>query len=318
MEKIIRAIKEHSTFYIFGHVDPDGDCIGSQLALSLFLEQMGKKTYLYSKGKFDRLEIKHFQSRFAETFAPADKDGAVIILDCSTPERTGFENEGIEKFSTIVIDHHSSGEVFGDFRCVDPKASACTMLILDLIEAMGEKPSKEVAELLMLGLCTDTGFFKHLTETGAPAFVAAAKLTSYGASTNKIYFDVNGNKKAATLKLISQALDRATLYLDGKLIITYETLEDYEVIPRECRDIDTVYPLLLATEGVQVAASVKEDDPAKVTVGLRTRCDNIDLGAAAALLGGGGHKKAAGFKVMNSNAEAVVKLLVEHFSKILV
>ena len=111
MEKIIQAIKEHSTFYIFGHVDPDGDCIGSQLALALFLEQMGKKSFLYSKGKFDRLEIKRFQSRFAETFAPDDKEGAVIIVDCSTPERTGFEKEGIDKFPTIVIDHHSSGEV---------------------------------------------------------------------------------------------------------------------------------------------------------------------------------------------------------------
>ena len=318
MEKIIQAIKEHETFYIFGHIDPDGDCIGSQLALARFLNQIGKKPYLYSKGKFERQEIKHFQSRFADTFTPADKDGLVIIVDCSTPERTGFENEGINKFPTIVIDHHSSGEVFGDFRHVKPQASACTMLILDLIEAMGEKPSKEVAELLMLGLCTDTGFFKHLTETGAPAFEAAARLTSYGASPNKIYFDINGNKKADTLKLISQALERAKTYLGGKLIITYETLDDYAEIPRECRDIDTVYPLLLATKGVLVAASVKEDDPDKVTVGLRTRCDNIDLGAAAALLGGGGHKKAAGFKVMNSNAEAVVKLLVEHFEKILV
>ena len=100
-------------------------------------------------------------------------------------------------------------------------------------------------------------------------------------------------------------------------MMTYETLEDYAVIPRECRDIDTVYMLLLATEGVKVVASVKEDDSNKVTVGLRTRCEDIDLGAAAAQLGGGGHKKAAGCKIMNSNAEAVVKLLVDHFSKIL-
>ena len=317
MEKIIRQIKEHSTFYIFGHTDPDGDCIGNQLALAMFLNQLGKKTYVYSKGKFERQEIKRFQSQFAETFAPADKDGVVVIVDCSTPDRTGFEEKELEGFTTIVIDHHSSGLPFGDFRCVRPKAAACTILILELIEAMGKEPSREIAELLMLGLCTDTGFFKHLTETGAAAFEAAAKLTACGASPNKLYFDINGNKKAATLKITSRLLDRATLYLGGRLIITWETLEDYEEIPRECRDIDTVYMLLLATEGVQVAASVKEDAPGKVTVGLRTRCDGIDLGTAAAQLGGGGHKKAAGCKIMNSNAEAVVKLLVEHFSKIL-
>lgn len=317
MEKIIQQIKEHSTFYIFGHTDPDGDCVGSQLALAMFLNQLGKKAYVYSKGRFERLEIQRFESQFADTFAPVDKDGVVIIVDCSTPERTGFEAEGLDKFPAIVIDHHSSGDEFGGFRYVKPQASSCTMLILDLIEAMGEKPSKETAYLLMLGLCTDTGFFKHLTETGSDAFAAAAKLTAYGASPNKLYYDINGNKKAATLKLISKDLERAKLYLGGKLIITWETREDFKTIPRECRDIDTVYLLLLATEGVKVAASVKEDGDGKVTVGLRTRCEDIDLGKAAAQLGGGGHKKAAGCKVYNSNAEQVVKLLVEHFSKIL-
>ena len=317
MEKIIRQIKEHSTFYIFGHTDPDGDCVGSQIALAMFLNQLGKKAYVYSKGRFERLEIQRFESQFSNTFAPMDKDGVIIIVDCSTPERTGFENEGLDKFPTIVIDHHSSGEEFGDFRYVKPQAPSCTMLILDLIETMGEKPSEEIAYLLMLGLCTDTGFFKHLTETGSEAFVTAAKLTAYGASPNKLYYDINGNKKADTLKLISKDLERATLYLDGKLIITWETLEDFKTIPRECRDIDTVYLLLLATEGVKVAASVKEDGDGKVTVGLRTRCEEIDLGKAAAQLGGGGHKKAAGCKIYDSNAEQVVKLLVEHFSKIL-
>ncbi|MBQ3319035.1 MAG: bifunctional oligoribonuclease/PAP phosphatase NrnA [Spirochaetia bacterium] len=318
MEKIIQEIKKHSTFYIFGHTDPDGDCVGSQLGLALFLKQLGKKAFVYSKGKFERLEIQRFRSQFSETFAPCDKDGVVIIVDCSTPDRTGFENEGLDRFPVIVIDHHSSGTEFGDFRHVVPQASSCTMPILDLIEAMGEKPSKEVAELLMLGLCTDTGFFIHLTETGAKAFRTAAKLSDLGASTNRIYYDVNGNKKADTLKLISQSLGRATRYLDGRLMITWETLDDYRTTPRECRDIDTVYMLLLATEGVQVVASVKEDSKDKVSVGLRTRCDNIDLGAAAAMLGGGGHKKAAGCKIMNSSAKAVVELLVEHFSKILV
>jgi len=318
MEKIIQAIKKYDTFHIFGHTDPDGDCVGSQMGLALFLEQLGKKVFLYSKGKFARLEVQPYKEYFHSDFLPGDKKGAIIIVDCSTPDRTGFEDSQMALFPTIVIDHHSSGKVFGDLRYVDPNASACTMLILKLIEAMGQEPSKEVADLLMLGLCTDTGFFKHLTETGASAFQAAAKLTACGASTNRVYYGINSNKKAGTLKLISRALDRATQYLGGKLIITWETLDDYKDIPLECRDIDTVYPLLLATQGVQVAASVKEDDPGVTSVGLRTRCDNIDLGAAAAELGGGGHKKAAGFKVMNSNAQAVVKLLVEHFSKILI
>ncbi len=318
MERIIQQIQKSSTFYIFGHIDPDGDCVGSQLALALFLNQLGKKTFLYSKGKFERREIKKFQNHFEETFVPVDKDGVVIIVDCSTPERTGFSDEHLDDFITIVIDHHSSGEAFGDLRYVKPQASSCTTLILNLIEALGKKPTKEIAELLMLGLCTDTGFFRHLTETGAPAFEAAAKLTAAGASPNKIYFDINGNKNAATLQLISQSLARATPFLGGKLLITWETLEDYQHISRDCRDIDTVYMMLLATEGVQVVASVKEDTPDKVTVGLRTRCEDIDLGKAAAQLGGGGHRKAAGCKVMNSDADHVVKLLVELFSKILV
>ena len=118
MERIIQQIQKSSTFYIFGHIDPDGDCVGSQLALALFLNQLGKKTFLYSKGKFERREIKKFQNHFEETFVPVDKDGVVIIVDCSTPERTGFEDEHLDDFITIVIDHHSSGEAFGDLGVV--------------------------------------------------------------------------------------------------------------------------------------------------------------------------------------------------------
>jgi len=318
MEEIVKQIKEHDTFYIFGHIDPDGDCIGSQLGLATFLNRIGKKAYIFSKGKFERQEIKRFQSRFSDTFEPDDKNGMVVIVDCSTPDRTGFFDNNILPLKSIVIDHHSSGDNFGDYRYVEPHASACTMLILKLIETMGEKTAKEEAELLMLGLCTDTGFFKHLTETGASAFETAAKLTEYGAAPNKIYFDINGNKKPETLRIISKALSRAEMYLDGKLVITYDTLADYENIPRECRDIDTVYMLLLATEGVEVVAAIKEDTQEKTTVGLRTRSESIDLGMAAAAFGGGGHKKAAGFKVMNANAQAVIKLLVEYFSKTLI
>ena len=318
MEEIVRQIKEHDTFYIFGHIDPDGDCIGSQLGLATFLNRIGKKAHVFSKGKFERQEIKKFQSQFSDAFEPDDRNGIIVIIDCSAPDRTGFFDNTSLPLESIVIDHHSSGNDFGNYRYVQPQVSACTMLILKLIETMGEKPTKEEAELLMLGLCTDTGFFRHLTETGAPAFETAAKLTAYGAAPNKIYFDINGNKKPETLRIISQALSRATMYLGGKLVITYDTLSDYENIPRECRDIDTVYMLLLATEGVEVVAAVKEDTSEKTTVGLRTRSESIDLGKAAAAFGGGGHRKAAGFKVMNADAQAVIKLLVEYFSKILV
>ncbi|MCQ2603824.1 MAG: bifunctional oligoribonuclease/PAP phosphatase NrnA [Spirochaetia bacterium] len=317
MKDIADQIKKNKNFYIFGHMDPDGDCIGSQLGLGLFLKRIGKNVRLFSQGKFDRVEIKRFEPLFHSEFVPFDvpkNDATAIIVDCSTPDRTGIFADSITGYKTIIIDHHSSGTDFGDLRYVDPDASSNTMLILQLIDELGEKPTKEEAELLMLGLCTDTGFFRHLTSGGYRAFETAARLTQAGASPNKIYFDINGNRTLDSRYQMAKSLGRVTPYFDGKLLITYETMEDYIAVSPQARDIDTIYMLLLGTENVKAVANIKEDN-GSVTVGLRTREEDIDLGKLAGEFNGGGHKKAAGFKA-DGTIEEIRNQLVEKFHAI--
>lgn len=318
MKEIIKQIEKYNIFYIFGHIDPDGDCIGSQLALEMFLKRIGKKAKSFSDGRFGRAEIKPFEKRFEKIFSPFEEennDAAAIIVDCSTPDRTGKFTEVIPKYETIVIDHHSSGSRFGSFRYIDASAASSTMLILKLIKEMGLSPSKEEAEFLLLGLCTDTAFFKHLTETGSDAFIAAAEFTKAGASPNKIYFDINGNKKLDSIYLTAKILGRTASYFGGKLLITYETLKDYENIPYECRDIDTIYILLLETENAKIIADIKEENETEISVGLRTR-SCIDVGKIAKMFGGGGHQKASGFKV-EGTIEEIRNKLIEAFTPLL-
>lgn len=321
MEEIIRQINSHECFYIFGHTDPDGDCVGSQLATGLFLRRLGKRVKLFAEGPFTRQEIKRFESFFETEFSPFEDEngkGMVIITDCSTPDRIGRFRDCISGYKAIIIDHHSSGSDFGDFRHVRPNAASNTLLIYNLIKEMGAEPTAEEAEILFLGLCTDTGFFKHLTTIGGEAaFTVAAELVRKGVSPNKVFFDINGNRKFDTMTHTARAISRLRRYYGDRLLITFDTMKDFEEIPKECRNIDLVYQLALSTENVRVIAAVKEENPEKITVGLRTRDENIDLGKFCAGFGGGGHRKAAGFMVQNSTVEAVIESIVEGFRPVL-
>jgi len=317
MKEIIRQINDHECFYIFGHTDPDGDCIGSQLATGMFLRRLGKRVKLFSEGGFTRQDIKKYESFLETEFVPfEDENGKamIIITDCSTPDRIGKFRDCIAGYKSIIIDHHSSGSEFGDFRFIRPDSASNTLLIYNLMKEMGIKPTLEEAEILFLGICTDTGFFKHLTTISAAAtFKAASELAELGVSPNKTFFEINGNRKFDSMTHTARSLSRLRRYYGDRLLITYDLMEDFEEIPKECRNIDLVYMLALSTENVKVIAAVKQENPEKITVGLRTRDENIDLGKFCAQFGGGGHRKAAGFMVPGGSVEDVIDMIVEGF-----
>ena len=164
--ELLDFIDRHGPFYIIGHKEPDGDCIGSQLALASFLRRNGKNAYLCSAGPFSRTEIMPYESRFlieAPPERPSER-AAAIILDCSSLKRIGSVAETLPKVPIAFIDHHAAGTATGDAIYIDDRAPSVTAMILLLIEAMGGIPTKEEAEYLFFGLGTDTGFFRHLDE----------------------------------------------------------------------------------------------------------------------------------------------------------
>ncbi len=307
--ELIDFIERHQTFYVIGHKEPDGDCIGSQLALGSFLKRSGKGVHLCSAGPFTRTEILPYETRFLPE-APPERESeraAAIVLDCSSLGRIGDIARTLPPVQIAFIDHHAAGEARGEVVYIDDRAPAVTLMVLALIEAMGGKPTKEEAELLLFGLCTDTGFFRHLDENGSESLAAASKLVAAGASPKRVFHLMNGGKSLFSRKLLGDILARTEPRYDGALLISFVTLDDQQRYGLASRDSDMLYQLLLSVAGCEAAMVIRQESETECTVGLRAR-ERVDVASIAAAFGGGGHRLAAGLLIRGSLDEVREKL----------
>jgi phosphoesterase RecJ-like protein len=310
-------IDNHEKFLLFGHVEPDGDCVASQLVLSSFLQRRGKQVTVFSEGPFDRPEIKPYESRFRNRVeAPDLEGGSAIILDCSTADRIGIMSRAIEDLPVLVIDHHASGEAFGDVRWVVPSAPSVTYLIQRLIEDSPDRPTEEEAQMLLFGLARDTGFFRHVAEKNGFVFQAVARLVDIGASPRRVYRMIHSGWELAKAKLLALSIQRVERFFEGRALVTCQTLEDLRSLgSTAARGSDEVYRILQAVEDVEVVAFIQEEEKGRCSVGLRSN-GSCDVGNLAGSMGGGGHTLAAGYTVPGSIAatrdnllEALIPLL---------
>ncbi|MDR0707117.1 MAG: bifunctional oligoribonuclease/PAP phosphatase NrnA [Treponema sp.] len=297
-QELLDFIRKHKKFIITGHKEPDGDCVGSQLAMASVLKRLGKEVVVCSAGPFRRGEISAYQDRFADAVRDEDRLGAaVVIMDCSTVNRTGDLKERIEGLPTAIVDHHEGGNHRASSQenpvFIDPSAPSVTFLILALIESLGLAPTEEEAKLLFLGLCTDTGFFRHVDSTGYETFAYASRLIKAGANPKETFRFINGGKSFASRRFLGVLLAGSRQYFDGKLILATEEYHESRRFGLENRDSDTLYRLLQTVDGVEVAMFIRQETPVSCSVGLRS-LDKIDVSAIAAAFGGGGHKNAAG------------------------
>jgi bifunctional oligoribonuclease and PAP phosphatase NrnA len=311
--ELLDFIDRHGPFYVIGHKEPDGDCIGSQLALASFLRRTGREAYLLSAGPFTRTEIMQYEGRFSHV-APPEKPSeraAAIVLDCSSIHRIGDVAETLPKVPVAFIDHHAAGNASGDVAFIDDSAPSVTLMVLRLIEAMGGSPTKEEAEFLLFGLGTDTGFFRHLDEGSEDSFRDAARLVAAGASPKRIYGLMYGGKSLASRKLMGEILARTETLYGGSLLVSFLTLQDKQRFGDASRDSDMLYQLLMGVAGCEAAMIIRQENEAECTVGLRAR-ERIDVGSIAASFGGGGHRLAAGL-LMRGDLEEVKAKLCEAF-----
>jgi phosphoesterase RecJ-like protein len=301
--RLLDFIKNGRTFLIAGHKEPDGDCVGSQLALALALGRLGKKCIPCSAGPFKRTEILKWKDRFASRVSDAEREGArVIIVDCGSSERCGDLAPFLEGLPLAVIDHHASFEGEADSPSefekgavlfLDVKAPSVTLMVFSLIEALGLSPTPEEAGLLFFGLCTDTGFFRHIGPGGEETFNRAAALAAAGANPKETYHAIHSGKSLGSRNLMGIVLARAKSYYSGKLVLSWEEYEETRQYGGEGRDSDAVYQMLMSVGGVEAVAVLRQETPDLCALGLRSR-DDLDVAQIARLFGGGGHKNAAG------------------------
>ncbi len=320
VQEIRDFIENHNFFFIIGHKEPDGDCITSCLGLAAILDYFGKPYQLLSAGPFKRNEVIRWQEKFSDTMEFQDeserKSTGLFIADCSEIIRLGDIDGDLKGFDTFVIDHHKTSELGDEIKgYVNADAPACAFLVQLFYEALiGPVPS-ELAKILFFGICTDTGFFRFLTDNSAEVFAAVSRLVADGADPRTTYREINSGKPYSTRKLLGVLLGRAERYLDGRLVVTYETLEDTKKWGLEGRDSDSLYQLMLSAKGVEAVVFLRQDTTTTCTGGFRSQ-DKIDVSAVAAKFGGGGHKNASGMSC-NGKVETLIPQIVKEFARVM-
>lgn len=315
-DRLIRTIEENQVFCLLSHSEPDGDSLGSQLALGSFLSRIGKTPYLYSPGPFGRPEIASLEHRFARTIPDEvlAEEPVIVILDCSTLDRVGGLAEDIDGHGpVIVIDHHTAGNPFGDIRYIDTAAPSVTLLVQILIEQLGYTVDRTEAEWILFGFCTDTGFFRHLDTTDAGVLEAIGRLSTTGATPKQIYRMIFGDRALEARILLGSLLERTEAHLDGRVLLTYETLTDKRNFGEENRDSDALYQQLQTVKGCEAIIFIREEEEGVCSIGLRSN-NSIDVGSIAKSFGGGGHTRAAGF-TWRGERETVTGRLLQAFSE---
>lgn len=295
---VIEILKKGRQFAIVAHVMPDGDTIGSCLALMGVLKENGKYVDLYCQDNPpDNLKFLQGIHEFRKNMNVDAEYDAVICLDCSDEARLG-ECAGIlgNAAHTINIDHHISNSKYADINIVDPGASSTAELIYSLIKKFSNTISLPVCEALYTGIVTDTGGFEFSNTTPA-AHRIAAELVEYGVDVDRITRLIYKNIPLEKVRLLGIVLNSLEIYMDGKVAFLTVTRSMYQQagFTTDNNDSSTEGMINFAIDinGVECAAMFRQIENNITKVGFRTKTE-IDASALAARFGGGGHARAAG------------------------
>jgi phosphoesterase RecJ-like protein len=311
-QEIIDLIENSQEFVVVGHISPDGDCLSSEIAMTELLRRLGKTVHMANAGPFDRSEISSLRSSFLAHVEPelAARKPVVVVVDCSSKDRIGTIADEIEGLKTIVFDHHSSGEQFGDLRYIIPESVSTTLIVMQLYRRLGVEITREIAEHLFFGFATDTGFFRFINAYRGETLRMAADLVDLGVSPNFMNTKMTGGKSYGYVKYLGKLIDRSESHFGGKLMASSSYLEDSKEFVITDKPSDALYSMLLSIEDVQVVLFFKELPDHATEVGFRaSHTSTVDVGALAEQFGGGGHKKAAGATVKRDIKEVKEALL---------
>jgi bifunctional oligoribonuclease and PAP phosphatase NrnA len=287
-----RLIENHS-FILACHENPDGDALGSALALAHVLRQQGKDvTVVCEGGLAENYRFIPEQETLMESTDRRDFDVGVLI-DCEGLKRAGSAADVVAGAQIgACVDHHIPDDEFGQIRVVDQKASSTAELVVRLLDANDVPVDEVAATQLMTGLINDTGGFRF-GNTKAETFRVAARLTELGASPSAIAREVYETRSAKALKLLGRTLGSLQVAAGGEVVWSVIRKRDLEELGCQDADTDGVVNFLGYAKGARVAALFRELGDAEVRVSLRSR-DGFDVNRVARAFDGGGHVAAAG------------------------
>lgn len=310
LQLAVDAIARSSNVVLACHVNPDGDTLGSALALGHALAGMGKQTTVLSHdGVPDIYRWMPGAAQVQQGTARRDFDLA-IVCDTGAIDRIGQAHDPVQSAAeTLNIDHHLDEGQFGRIRLVDKRAAATGELVFDLIRHMSVPIDREIAECLLCAIITDTGSFKYLSVTPR-TFRIAAELMDAGACPATINELVFENRSLASVKLLGRALDSLQVSVDGRVAWAHVRRTDFEEIGATDEETEGIVNHVRAVRGALVALLFREIPDRKIRVSLRSR-DGFDVNQVANVFGGGGHRLAAGCSVDPPLEAAESALLAE-------
>jgi phosphoesterase RecJ-like protein len=312
---LVAFVRRHQRFLLTTHVRPDGDGLGSMLALGEALQRLGKQVrYVIPSTLPPRYKFLD-PDRSIEVFAkPGTRDcDALMVLDTGTwnqlADVAGFVRES--KAEKVVIDHHRTQDDLGATAFVDATAAATGEMVCQIVTALDVSVSATMARNLFVALAWDTGWFRH-PNAAEPIWHEAGKLVGRGADPTMVHEELYDKKTLPALKLHGRVLDRIETRSDGKIAFSYVLFSDYAqtgAIPLDTEDL-IGYPRSIA--GVEVALMFMEQRDGTIKVSFRSR--RADVGRLAEQFGGGGHRLAAGATLpgpMDAARERVLAAVAE-------
>lgn len=310
LKELAEKLLEHDYIQICGHASPDGDCIGSALAMELALESCNKKVdvllalkepapkhYDFLPG-FDGLVYSGHVKKTADAF---------LMIDTPNDKRMGFAATKLKDDTpnTFTLDHHAEDERATQFTFTDTSAASTSVLVWELIDFLPVKKTRDIATCCFTGLSTDTGNFQY-QNTDIRAFERACEMVKAGANPSLVSENVYMRKSLASYKLQTKVIDNMQIFDGGAGVISSISIEEIEETGAVKGDFDSMINVLRSLDGSKVVAVAREEKTF-VKVSLRS-LGEIDVRKIAGKFGGGGHKGASGI-VMEKPLEEVVELV---------
>lgn len=306
LDNILEEIKKANTIAILTHENPDGDAIGSSLAMYMALEKIGKKADLIIP---ELPKAYKFLPKTEEIKKEGNSEAydLAISLDCATIKMlNGWSNYFETAKVKITIDHHGTNTMYGDINFVNPDSPACSQILINVIEYFGVEIDKEIGSAILTGIITDTGGFGYKS-TIPETFEFTSKLMKKGVNVSDIYKKSLRTKSRANFELGRRTMDRLEFIEDGKIVFTYITKQDIEEVNAESGDFEGIVEDIRDIEGVEVSIFVRETEKG-FKASLRSN-KYVNVSDVCLMFGGGGHIHAAGCMI-TQNLEQVKEKLV--------
>jgi len=304
-----KYIKKANKIYIVGHINPDGDSIGSSYSMCLALRKMGKDVDVIIPKHSEIFDFLPYMDQ-AKTGIEEESVDLLIAVDASDITRLGLSENDMKKAKNIImIDHHKRSGVYGKVNIIDEACPATCQLVYEFITYLKIKIDIDIATFIYAGILTDTGSFNY-SSTNARTLAIVSKLVGLGINFAYICKKLNDTIKESKLKLIATAINNMEVFEDGKIRYTYI---DYDTICKlgvDEEDAEGMTNYLRMVQGTEVAVYVRGKSNGTNKVSLRSG-EKVDVSTVAIFFGGGGHNRASGYTMSGTIDIAKQNLLKE-------